>query len=40
MVVTGTEKRLGIKIPNDQLGPDTRRTVGVFVEFVDRIRRA
>ena len=40
MVVTGTEKRLGIKIPNDQLGPDTMRTVGVLVEFVDRIRRA
>lgn len=38
MVVTGTEKRLGIKIPNDKLGRDTMGTVGAFVEFVAGIR--
>ena len=40
MVVTGTEKRLGIKIPNDRLGPDTMRTIGAFVDFVDELRRS
>jgi len=38
MVVTGTEKRLGIKIPNDRLGRDTMGTVGAFVAFVDGLR--
>ena len=40
MVVTGTEKRLGIKIPNDRLGPETMRTIGAFVDFVDELRQA
>lgn len=40
MVVTGTEKRLGIKIPNDKLGRDTMGTVGAFVTFVDGLRGA
>lgn len=40
MVVTGTEKRLGIKIPNEKLGRDTMGTVGAFVEFVAGIRGA
>ena len=40
MVVTGTEKRLGIKIPNDKLGRDTMGTVGTFVTFVDGLRGA
>lgn len=40
MVVTGTEKRLGIKIPNDKLGRDTMGTVGAFVDFVDGLRSA
>ena len=35
MMVTGTEKRLGIKIPNEKLGRDTMETVGRFVEFVE-----
>lgn len=39
MVVTGTEKRLGIKIPNDRLGPDTMRTIGAFVDFVGELRQ-
>lgn len=38
MVVTGTEKRLGIKIPNDQLGRETMGTIGAFVRFVDSLR--
>jgi acyl carrier protein len=38
MVVTGTEKRLGIKIPNDKLGRDTMGTIGAFVLFVDSLR--
>ena len=38
MVVTGTEKRLGIKIPNDRLGRDTMGTIGAFAIFVDEIR--
>ena len=38
MVVTGTEKRLGIKIPNDRLGRDTMGTVGAFVDFVAGLR--
>lgn len=38
MVVTGTEKRLGIKIPNEQLGRDTMGTIGAFVRFVDSLR--
>ena len=38
MVVTGTEKRLGIKIPNDKLGRDTMGTIGAFVQFVDSLR--
>lgn len=40
MVVTGTEKRLGIKIPNERLGRDTMGTIGAFVLFVDDIRNA
>ena len=40
MVVTGTEKRLGIKIPNEKLGRDTMGTVGAFVDFVAGIRGA
>jgi acyl carrier protein len=38
MVVTGTEKRLGIKIPNEKLGKDTMGTIGNFVRFVDSLR--
>ncbi|MDG2022194.1 MAG: acyl carrier protein [Phycisphaerales bacterium] len=38
MVVTGTEKRLGIKIPNEKLGKDTMGTIGDFVRFVDSLR--
>ncbi len=38
MVVTGTEKRLGIKIPNDRLGRDTMGSVGAFVDFVAGLR--
>ena len=38
MVVTGTEKRLGIKIPNEKLGRDTMGTIGDFVRFVDSLR--
>lgn len=40
MVVTGTEKRIGIKIPNDRLGRDTMATVGAFVDFVEELRQA
>ena len=40
MVVTGTEKRIGIKIPNDRLGRDTMSTVGAFVDFVEELRQA
>ena len=40
MVVTGTEKRLGIKIPNERLGQDTMGTIGAFAIFVDEIRNA
>ena len=40
MVVTGTEKRLGIKIPNDRLGRETMATVGAFVDFVDELQAA
>lgn len=40
MVVTGTEKRLGIKIPNERLGRDTMGTIGAFATFVDEIRAA
>ena len=39
MVVTGTEKRIGIKIPNDRLGQDTMATVGAFVDFVEELRQ-
>ena len=39
MVVTGTEKRIGIKIPNDRLGRDTMATVGAFVAFVEELRQ-
>lgn len=39
MVVTGTEKRIGIKIPNDRLGRDTMATVGAFVTFVEELRQ-
>ncbi len=35
MMVTGTEKRLGIKIPNEKLGRDTMESVGRFVDFVE-----
>ena len=35
MIVTGTEKRLGIKIPNDKLGKGTMETVGRFADFVE-----
>ena len=38
MVVTGTEKRLGIKIPNEKLGKDTMSTIGDFVRFVESLR--
>jgi acyl carrier protein len=38
MIVTGTEKRLGIKIPNDKLGKDTMETIGGFVDFVETQR--
>ena len=40
MLVTGTEKRLGIKIPNDRLGRDTMATLGAFVDFVDELQTA
>jgi acyl carrier protein len=38
MIVTGTEKRLGIKIPNDKLGKGTMETIGRFVDFVETQR--
>ena len=38
MLVTGTEKRLGLKIPNDQLGRDNMENVGRFVEYVEGLQ--
>ena len=38
MLVTGTEKRLGIKIPNEQLGRDNMETVGRFVNYVEGLQ--
>lgn len=38
MLVTGTEKRLGLKIPNDQLGRDNMESVGRFVEYVEGLQ--
>lgn len=38
MLVTGTEKRLGLKIPNDQLGRDNMESVGCFVEYVEGLQ--
>ena len=38
MLVTGTEKRLGLKIPNDQLGRENMESVGRFVEYVEGLQ--
>ncbi|MCH2161560.1 MAG: acyl carrier protein [Phycisphaerales bacterium] len=38
MLVTGTEKRLGVKIPNEHLGRDNMETVGRFVEYVEGLQ--
>ena len=38
MLVTGTEKRLGIKIPNEQLGRENMETVGRFVNYVEGLQ--
>ena len=34
LLVTSTEKQLGIKLPSGQLGRETMETVGAFVDFV------
>ena len=34
MLVTGVEKRLGIKLPNKKLGKDSMGTIDQFVAFV------
>jgi acyl carrier protein len=33
MLVTGIEKAFGVKLPANQLGPQTMATVGAFVDF-------
>ena len=35
MLVTGVEKTMGMKIPNEKLGQDTMETIGRFVDFVE-----
>lgn len=35
MLVTGIEKKLDMKIPNDKLGQDTMETIGRFVDFIE-----
>ncbi|MBM4112740.1 MAG: hypothetical protein FJ253_05105 [Phycisphaerae bacterium] len=34
MVVTGTEKSLGVKLPSRRIDANAMRTVGSFVDFV------
>ena len=34
MLVSGVEKRLGLKLPNKKLGKDTMETIDRFVGFV------
>lgn len=34
MVVTGTEKSLGVKLPTRRIDASAMRTVGTFVDFV------
>ena len=34
MLVSGVEKRLGLKLPNKKLGKDTMETIDRFVAFV------
>ena len=38
MLVTGVEKKLDMKIPNDQLGQETMETIGLFVDFIEQQR--
>ena len=38
MLVTGVEKKLQVKIPNDQLGQETMETIGLFVDFIEQQR--
>ena len=38
MLVTGVEKKMGMKIPNDKLGQDTMETIGRFVDFIETQR--
>ena len=38
MLVTGVEKKLEMKIPNDQLGQETMETIGLFVDFIEQQR--
>lgn len=34
MLVTGVEKRLGVKLPNKKLGRESMETIDAFVAFV------
>ena len=38
MLVTGVEKKMGMKIPNDKLGQDTMETIGRFADFIEMQR--
>ena len=38
MLVTGVEKKMGMKVPNDKLGQDTMETIGRFVDFIEMQR--
>lgn len=38
LIVTSLEKAFGMKIPNEQLGPETFSSVGKIVAFVEQAR--